>query len=131
MEALRDLERSRPDLSACTPVADRTQRAWQMLAMDMIEEESRLSAGGEEADIGPVLDEGVLCVADCLLRYRGTFLRRALAGSDLSICCDRCEVWFHGCCVGVQSDNVPFRWQCASCNPAAASVCYVHSSLSI
>ena len=31
------------------------------------------------------------------------------------ICCDRCDVWFHGICVGVDASNSPDTFKCASC----------------
>ena len=31
------------------------------------------------------------------------------------ICCDRCDLWFHGICVGVDASNSPDIFKCSSC----------------
>jgi len=39
---------------------------------------------------------------------------RGLTGGVLTVCCDRCQLWFHTSCVSI-SEDVPEWWSCDDC----------------
>ena len=51
--------------------------------------------------------ESVLCLCRQDLRQS--------TGEKFMICCDDCDAWFHGSCVGIDEDNEPVLFKCVRC----------------
>ena len=67
--------------------------------------------GGEETETAPEAEDDNQ--EDSITRCICDFLH----DDGYMICCDRCAVWQHIVCMGIERNNIPEEYLCERCNP--------------
>eukprot|EP00092_Neocalanus_flemingeri_P038323 GFUD01041722.1.p1 GENE.GFUD01041722.1~~GFUD01041722.1.p1 ORF type:complete len:2117 (-),score=667.90 GFUD01041722.1:649-6999(-) len=85
--------------------SDRDSKAKDRSASDIMED------GGEETETAPEADDDNQddSVTRCICDY--------LHDDGYMICCDKCFVWQHVVCMGLDRNNIPDEYLCEKCHP--------------